>query len=305
MAALFSLFLPDSPFFFLLLLLLVVLTGVIWKQGQNISEMRRKMPSEEEKRQHEKLMRMLEDNLQRRQEQLEKLENLNNDKMRQIAEQDARLSELLNNAKEAEYRVRSAEEETYKRYDEIQHWEKEIERLQGLIVDQNYALDAIKESHKEALLRENAEKTTVWRLEFDETERIELKELNDVVVRLRNPVPLYKAIFEIYYRNKMRQLVGSLGVSSVSGIYRIWLEDGRSYVGQSVDVGERWLQHLKRAVGAEEGTSVMLYPAMRKFGIDKFAWELIERVNKDRLGEREKYWAEFYVAKETGFNIKS
>ena len=83
--------------------------------------MRRKMPSEEEKRQHEKLMRMLEDNLQRRQEQLEKLENLNNDKMRQIAEQDARLSELLNNAKEAEYRVRSAEEETYKRYDEIQH----------------------------------------------------------------------------------------------------------------------------------------------------------------------------------------
>jgi len=93
--------------------------------------------------------------------------------------------------------------------------------LQGLIVDQNYALDAIKESHKEALLRENAEKTTVWRLEFDETERIELKELNDVVVRLRNPVPLYKAIFEIYYRNKMRQLVGSLGVSGVSGIYRI------------------------------------------------------------------------------------
>ena len=83
--------------------------------------MRRKMPSEEEKRQHEKLMRMLEDNLQRRQEQLEKLENINNDKMRQIAEQDARLSELLNNAKEAEYRMRSAEEETYKRYEDVQN----------------------------------------------------------------------------------------------------------------------------------------------------------------------------------------
>jgi hypothetical protein len=79
------------------------------------------MPSEEEKRQHEKLMRMLEDNLQRRQEQLEKLENINNDKMRQIAEQDARLSELLNNAKEAEYRMRSAEEETYKRYEDVQN----------------------------------------------------------------------------------------------------------------------------------------------------------------------------------------
>jgi hypothetical protein len=48
-----------------------------------------------------------------------------------------------------------------------------------------------------------------------------LKELAEVVIKLSNPVPLYKAIYEIYYRNKMRQLIGAVGVDGVSGIYRI------------------------------------------------------------------------------------
>ncbi len=58
-------------------------------------------------------------------------------------------------------------------------------------------------------------------LEFDEIELVEIKELREVLVRLRNATPLEKAIYEIYYRDKMKRVVGVLGLDGVSGIYRI------------------------------------------------------------------------------------
>ena len=88
--------------------------------------------------------------------------------------------------------------------------------------------------------REVVERGTA--LEFDDIELIEIKELREVMGKLRNATPLEKAIYEIYYRDKMKRLVGVLGLDGVSGIYRIWtVESGieKSYVGQSVDVGAR------------------------------------------------------------------
>lgn len=79
-------------------------------------------------------------------------------------------------------------------------------------------------------------------LEFDDIELVEIKELREVMSKLRNATPLEKAIYEIYYRDKMKRLVGVLGLDGVSGIYRIWTIDNgieKSYVGQSVDVGAR------------------------------------------------------------------
>jgi len=79
-------------------------------------------------------------------------------------------------------------------------------------------------------------------LEFDDIELVEIKELREVMGKLRNATPLEKAIYEIYYRDKMKRLVGVLGLDGISGIYRIWTIDNgieKSYVGQSVDVGAR------------------------------------------------------------------
>lgn len=58
-------------------------------------------------------------------------------------------------------------------------------------------------------------------LEFDEIELVEIKELREVLVRLRNATPLEKAIYEIYYRDKMKRMVGVLDLDGVSGVYRI------------------------------------------------------------------------------------
>ena len=70
------------------------------------------------------------------------------------------------------------------------------------------------------------------------------------------------------------------------------------------NVQERWRQHIKRAIGAETPTNNKLYPAMLKYGVENFTFELIEETTRDKLNEREDYWQDFYKAKEYGYSIK-
>ena len=119
--------------------------------------------------------------------------------------------------------------------------------------------------HRECLVRsyeENNGKFGV--LEFDDREIAELKELSRVMGLLSNPMPLNKVIYEMYYRGKLKTMMANLGIGSrVCGIYRLYVvgEDGAeiSYVGQSVDISNRWYQHLKRFVGSEPATGIKLY----------------------------------------------
>jgi hypothetical protein len=78
-------------------------------------------------------------------------------------------------------------------------------------------------------------------------------------------VPLYKAIYEIYFRGPVKELGVKLGATGVCGIYKITnVNSGKVYVGQSVDIAERWKQHIKRGTKCETGTlaGAGLYEAM-------------------------------------------
>jgi hypothetical protein len=44
---------------------------------------------------------------------------------------------------------------------------------------------------------------------------------------------------------------------------------------------------------------------MQQYGIENFTFELLEKVSKDQLTEREKFYIEFYKTKETGLNERS
>ena len=76
------------------------------------------------------------------------------------------------------------------------------------------------------------------------------------------------------------------------------------YVGQAVDVSNRWKQHIKRGLGAETPTKNKLYPVMAKEGVENFTFELVEECPAALLNDREKYWQEFFKAKEFGYSIK-
>lgn len=84
-----------------------------------------------------------------------------------------------------------------------------------------------------------------------------------------------------------------------TGVYKITnTTNGFVYVGQSVDIRNRWTQHIRRAVGVEKETQNLLYPAMREFGVWNFSFEVLEECEKDVLNKREKFYQEVYKAKE-------
>src|SRR5690554_3021757 len=76
------------------------------------------------------------------------------------------------------------------------------------------------------------------KISFTPEEVAELDELESVIRKLRNPLPFRKAVYDIYYKPKVNDLVlRVVGRGRVSGIYKIThIESGKCYVGQSVDI---------------------------------------------------------------------
>ena len=86
-------------------------------------------------------------------------------------------------------------------------------------------------------------------------------------------------------------------VKKVRGIYKVTNKiNGKVYIGQSVDIGRRWRQHMT----AED--DIYFHKAIQKYGVDNFIWEVIEKCKKSELDERESYWIEYYDSYNKGYN---
>ena len=153
---------------------------------------------------------------------------------------------------------------------------------------------------------EKKEKENFYRLNLAVEDLEEISKLREVSKYLRDKEPLNKVIWKVYYENPYTDLVGRvLGKQVHTGIYKITnLTNGMCYVGQAVNVADRWKQHIKRGMGAEAPTRNKLYPAMLAIGVENFSFELIEDCTKEELNEKEQYWQDFFKAKEFGYSIK-
>lgn len=158
-----------------------------------------------------------------------------------------------------------------------------------------------------AKMREaDAAQKDFYRLQIDELALEDIQELKEVMKKLNQPEVLGKLIWKVYYEKAYTDLCGRLFTKPVMGIYMITnLKNEMCYVGQAVNIQERWRQHIKRAIGAETPTQNKLYPAMAKFGVENFTFQVIEEItDRNLLDEREDYWQDFYKAKEFGYSIK-
>ena len=182
--------------------------------------------------------------------------------------------------------------------------QEELKKLNQAINEQQAIVHAIVEENK----REQKIKDQVnfYKLILTEEDKDEIKKLREVGKYLRNKEPLNKVIWKVYYEKPYTDLIGRvIGNKQKTGIYKITnAENKMCYVGQATDVAERWKQHIKRGLGAEEPTKNKLYPAMQSFGVENFTFELIEECEKIQLNDKEDYWQDFYKAKEFGYSIK-
>ena len=160
----------------------------------------------------------------------------------------------------------------------------------------------------EAAKREEAKKseTNFYRLTLPESDLYEIAQLRAVEPYLRDKEALNKVIWKVYYEKPYTDLIGRvLGTNVKTGIYKITcLKNQKCYVGQAVNVADRWKQHIKRGLGAEAPTRNKLYPAMLEYGVENFTFELLDECSKDQLDAQEDYWQDYFKAKEFGYSIK-
>ena len=145
-----------------------------------------------------------------------------------------------------------------------------------------------------------------YRLQLDEIDLEEIQRIKSIEPYLRKKEPLNKVIWKVYYEKPYTDLIGRVvGPGRKCGIYKITnIENGMCYIGQAVDIADRWKQHIKRGVGADPPTQNKLYPAMLSIGVENFTFEIIEQCDSKLLNSREDYWQDFYHAKDFGYSIK-
>lgn len=145
-----------------------------------------------------------------------------------------------------------------------------------------------------------------YRIQLSDIDLEEIEKLRAVEPYLRNKEALNKIIWKVFYEKPTTDLIGRvIGNTAQTGIYKITnIDSQKCYVGQAVNLGDRWKQHIKKGLGADPPTRNKLYPVMKSIGPENFTFEVIEICDRSLLDSREDYWQEYFKAKEFGYSIK-
>ncbi|MBR3231363.1 MAG: GIY-YIG nuclease family protein [Lachnospiraceae bacterium] len=89
----------------------------------------------------------------------------------------------------------------------------------------------------------------------------------------------------------------------ISGIYCIEnKENGRAYIGQSVDIKKRWAQH-RCDLRAGRHDNEHLQRAWEKYGEECFSFSIVEEVEPEMLNLAEEMWIQIFDAYDHGYNM--
>nr|DAI57035.1 MAG TPA: intron associated endonuclease [Caudoviricetes sp.] len=183
-------------------------------------------------------------------------------------------------------------------------YDKEIQEIQKELESFKAARQSIIEEQKRQ--EEMETNRSFYMLQIGEFDKEDIKQLRTIEPMLHNKEVLNKLIWSTYYQTPYKDLIGRIfGTNKVSGIYKITcINNGKIYIGKSVDVANRWAEHIKSSLEIGTIAKNQLYTLMKEKGAENFTFELLEEVNKDKLLERESYWIKFYETDSYGLNMK-
>ena len=174
--------------------------------------------------------------------------------------------------------------------------EKDVENLKRELKD-------LSEQKRLAILYQDEDKEGYWEFSITPKEN----ELISILERIKIDYPELKMdISSIEWRkiwlNKAQDMTNEHGLG-VSGIYRLILKSDENvcYVGQAVNIKDRWYQHIKKMIGVDVKGTEKLY----NYRPEAFYWTIVEFVSSGKLNDREHYWIEYFGCKEKGLNRKA
>ena len=231
----------------------------------------------------------------------EELNNIINEKRISKQKQlDEEIEEWARSAQEAAHLYQDMILDTYKI--EIENEKIQLQSVLKEISEYKEKRDAINQQ----ILRERAleEKQDFYRIQLDSESREDIQILTDIKQRLNKTDLLNKLIYDNYIARPAKEMVKRvLEGKNPCGIYKVTnIETNEIYIGKSVKIADRFLNHIKSACGLEGVAESQFQRALKKYGIGNFTWELLEECPKENLTEREKYYIMFYGTKEYGYN---
>ena len=79
------------------------------------------------------------------------------------------------------------------------------------------------------------------------------------------------------------------------GIYKIENKiNGKCYIGQSINITERWKHHRIAVHSLSSSYEYPLYKEMREYGIENFDFSILEECTKEELSKKEKEYIKKY-----------
>lgn len=240
---------------------------------------------------------------------LEELKELLSGNVTEIEKKTAELSEL--------------NELLVKENDKLREIEKDAEEkcasmklMESRIVGLREELCGLKETHRKALMVVEGEVAadhsfptfTFASLTANESRIVGL--IKEIIIDYPElSLELGKIVWSKVWMPKIQAIVRRDDFSEVShhAIYKLTLgdEEGKvCYIGQAVDVKERWYTHIKKMVGAEARGGEKLYNG--GWLPNDFTWSVLEwgLSGKSEMDEKERYWIDFFGGVEVGLNSK-
>lgn len=244
-------------------------------------------------------------------EYIEYKQSLKKDLNQQITKRQQELQNYFNKQQEnINLKIQQAEEKSYKEIENI-HLDTQKIRESAIkekkeIQEELNNLKATLAAGIQAQIREKQkkERTEFYKLQINEIDLSDVKMLQNLKTSFHKPVVLSKLIWSQYFQKQMTALCDRiLGKKNICGIYKITnLLTNECYIGQSVNISERWKQHCKCGLGIQAPSTNILYNAMQRDKVWNFTFELLEECSRDKLNEKETFWIDMYQSNKFGYN---
>jgi len=186
--------------------------------------------------------------------------------------------------------------------EEKQKAQEELKKILSELEDYRLARETV----NQAILREKEiqEKEEFYKIVILEDEKNDILILEEIKNKLKNKEALQKLIWEIFIKRPSLEMVKRVTAGrKISGIYKItYLKTGESYIGRSVDIGKRWIEHIKSSLSIGTIAHSSFHTRLERDGVWNYTWEILEEVPKEKINEREKYWINFYQTNKYGLN---
>lgn len=307
--------------YFLLFILGIIIGFLIWKhfiEEKYIKLNKEKLISKAEKRVKQQIdlyEKEYHHYVDIRQIQKESYERKKQERLEQAEKELERELELMRLEKEGE--LQAFYNSTTEKYDfYLQNYYTTIEEKKQILSNDLEQLKKQVEEYRtnqqliqQEILRrrEVEEQTDFYRICLPEKDKIDIQILRDIRLKLHNCENLDKMLYDNYLKKPTMEMIKRvLAGETACGIYKITrLKTGEIYIGKSTDIKSRWQQHVKTASNCGTIAHSSLHTIMEQDGIDNFTFEVIEKVPKDKLTEREKYWIDFFSSKKFGLNMRN